>query len=74
MTNNKKIAAITCHLTHDDYLAVMNLAASASVSTSEWVRDLISGHLDDMRRDVISKAEILGVRKELEELIVLGER
>ena len=46
MTNNKKIAAITCHLTTDDHLVVLNLAADSSVSASEWVRDLIAGHLD----------------------------
>lgn len=71
MPNNKKISAITCHLTFEDQQAVLNLAAQSGVSASEWIRDLIAGHLADMRLDVISKAEILGVRKELMEL---GER
>lgn len=71
MANNKKIAAITCHLTHEDQQAVLNLADQAGVTASEWVRGLIAGRLDDMRRDVISKAEILGVRKELMELVEL---
>jgi hypothetical protein len=48
-TNNKKIAAITCHLTTDDHLAVLNLAAASSVSASEWVRDLIAG-MSSVRR------------------------
>lgn len=73
MPNNKKISAITCHLTFEDQQAVLNLAAQAGISASEWTRDLIAGHLNEMRLDVISKAEILGVRKELTELMARGE-
>lgn len=73
MSNNKKIAAITCHLTFEDQQAVLSLAEHAGITASEWMRDLIAGHLEEMRRDVISKAEILGVRKELMELTERGE-
>jgi len=74
MPNNKKIAAITVHLTFEDQQAVLSLAEHAGITASEWMRELVSGRLDEMRRDVVSKAEILGVRKELMELTERGER
>lgn len=66
--SNKKNAPITSHFTHEDQQAILSLAAEEGISASEWIRNLVTTHLDEQRSHVVRMAEILGVRKTLCEL------
>lgn len=61
----KKTAQITVHLPDEDQQAVLALAFDSGVSASEWVRNLVTAHLQSEREHVYKMAEILGVRKTL---------
>lgn len=66
--SNKKNAPITSHFTHEDQQAILSLAAEEGITASEWIRNLVTTHLDEERSRVVRMADILGVRKTLCEL------
>lgn len=65
MTHGKKNSPITAHFTSDDQAAILALAADEGVTASEWIRDLVTAHLQSQREHVVRMADILGVRKAL---------
>lgn len=66
--HNKKNAQITAHFTHEDQQAILALASEEGVTASEWIRNLVTTHLEQERSRVIRLVEVLGVRKTLCEL------
>lgn len=65
MAYEKKNCPITSHFAAKDQEAVLALAAEEGISASEWVRNLVTAHLDEQRNRVVRMADILGVRKAL---------
>lgn len=61
--HNKKNAQVTAHFTHEDQQAILALASEEGVTASEWIRNLVTTHLDNQRSHVMRMADILGVRK-----------
>lgn len=64
----KKNAPITSHFTHEDQQAILALASEEGVTASEWIRNLVTTHLEQERSRVIRLVDVLGVRKTLSEL------
>lgn len=61
---NKKNAQVTAHFTHEDQQAILALASEEGVTASEWIRNLVTTHLEAQRSHVARMADILlGVRK-----------
>lgn len=71
--HNKKNSPITAHFTHEDQQAILSLAAEEGISASEWIRNLVTTHLDEERNRVVRMVDILGVRKTLRELEERGQ-
>lgn len=65
--HNKKNAQITAHFTIDDQQAILALASEEGVTASEWIRNLVTTHLEQERSRVIRLVDVLGVRKTLRE-------
>lgn len=63
----KKNAQVTAHFTHEDQQAILALASEEGVTASEWIRNLVTTHLEAQRSHVSRLADILGVRKTLRE-------
>lgn len=63
--HNKKNAQVTAHFTHEDQQAILALASEEGITASEWIRNLVTTHLDAQRTHVSRMADILGVRKAL---------
>lgn len=63
MTHNKKNAQITAHFTYEDQQAILALASEEGITASEWIRNLVTTHLDAQRSHVVRMVDILGIRK-----------
>lgn len=67
MTHNKKNAQVTAHFTHEDQQAILALASEEGVTASEWIRNLVTTHLEQERSRVVRLVDVLGVLKTLRE-------
>lgn len=61
--SNKKNAQITAHFTYEDQQAILALASEEGITASEWIRNLVTTHLDAQRSHVARMVDILGIRK-----------
>jgi hypothetical protein len=58
---NKKNAQVTAHFTHEDQQAILALASEEGITASEWIRNLVTTHLDAQKSHVARMVDMSAV-------------